>query len=75
MCLAVPMRIIELLDANLALAAVDEVQSKADISLLDDPAVGDYIIVHAGFAIEKLDEDEAKARIELFREISGKKRQ
>ena len=70
MCLAVPMKIVEIIDERTAMAEVDEVQSKADISLLESPKVGDYVIVHAGFAIEKLDEEEALTRIALFRELS-----
>ena len=37
--------------------------------LIEDPKIGDYVIVHAGFAIEKLDEQEAIERIEMFRQM------
>jgi hydrogenase expression/formation protein HypC len=44
----------------------------ADISLLEKVTVGDYIMVHAGFAIQKYDEDEAKATLELLKELFEK---
>lgn len=69
MCLAVPMRV-ESMDANLlGRACLDGTIYDVDLSLLDDPAVGDYVIVHAGFAIEKLDPVEADARLALFRKL------
>jgi hydrogenase expression/formation protein HypC len=50
-------------------AAADGVSVAVDLSLVASPSLGDYVIVHAGFAIEKLDREEADARIALFREI------
>lgn len=41
-----------------------------DVSLVSDPMPGDFVIVHAGFAIEKLDIDEANARLRLFEELA-----
>lgn len=69
MCLAVPMKIVTITEPNQAVADLAGVQYQVDLSLLSDPKVGDYVIVHAGFAIELLDEEEALARIELFRAI------
>lgn len=43
-----------------------------DIRFLEDPRPGDYVIVHAGFAIEKLDADEARKTLELFRKLEVK---
>jgi hydrogenase expression/formation protein HypC len=42
-----------------------------DISLIEDPRVGDYVIIHAGFAIERLDPEEADTRLELFEELAA----
>ena len=69
MCLAVPLEISEILDGHRAL--VDQGGSKLEIntSLLKDPKVGDFVIVHAGFAIETLDLEEAHERLDLFRQM------
>ena len=68
MCLAVPMKIIET-DGRQATVDVDGVTTKANVSLLEDPKPGEYVIVHAGFAIERLDTTEAEERIKLFGEL------
>ena len=66
MCLAVPGKVLEI-DGDKAKIDYGEVVSEANISLV--PAkVGDYVIVHAGFAIEIMDEKEAKQVIELWDE-------
>ena len=70
MCLAVPMKIERLLENNKAIASQESLTIEIDISLLENPKSGDYVIVHAGFAIEKLDLEEAQARLTLFDEIS-----
>ncbi|MBF0197084.1 MAG: HypC/HybG/HupF family hydrogenase formation chaperone [Planctomycetes bacterium] len=70
MCLAVPMRVVALEEGSSCRVAIEESESIADISLLGDVQVGDYIIVHAGFAIEKLKVEEAEARLELFKELA-----
>jgi hydrogenase expression/formation protein HypC len=69
-CLAIPGKIIEI-DKNKEHATIDygdETKRKANISLVD-VKVGDYILVHAGFAIEVLDEKEAQETLNLFREM------
>ena len=63
MCLAVPMEIIELLPENKAIVRQGKVTLEADVSLLQEPRVGDFTIVHAGFALEKMEEDEAGEHI------------
>ena len=68
MCLAIPMKIIET-DGRRAKVEVDGVQTKANVSLIEQPIPGDYVIVHAGFAIERLDTIEAEERIKLFSEL------
>lgn len=58
MCLAVPSKIIDIQD-SLARVEVDGVVREASLLILDDVKIGDYVIVHAGFAISKLDEQAA----------------
>ena len=59
MCLAVPSKIVEIKEA-LATVDVDGVRREASLMLLEDVKIGDYVIIHAGFAISKVDEEIAK---------------
>ncbi len=68
MCLAVPSKIIEINDST-ARVEVDGVVREASIMLLDDVDLGDYVIVHAGFAISKVDEEAALQTIADMRQI------
>ena len=70
MCLAVPMRIIEI-DGSRAKAEVGGVLYQANLDFLSDVKVGDYIIVHAGFAIEKLDEILALDNLAAWQEVAA----
>ena len=70
MCLAVPMRIIEI-DGTRAKAEVGGVLYQANLDFLSDVKVGDYIIVHAGFAIEKLDETVALENLAAWQEVAA----
>ncbi|MFP4562460.1 MAG: HypC/HybG/HupF family hydrogenase formation chaperone [Spirochaetia bacterium] len=63
MCLAVPMEIVQLLPDNKAVVRQGKVTLEADVSLLREPRVGDYTIIHAGFALEKMEEDEAAEQL------------
>jgi hydrogenase expression/formation protein HypC len=67
MCLAIPSKIIKI-ENNMATIDVDGVQREASLLLLEDAQVGDYVIVHAGFAIHKLDEAAARETLDLLRE-------
>lgn len=67
MCLAVPSKIMNIRD-GIAVIDVDGVRREASVLLLEDPRVGDYVIVHAGFAIHKIDEEEATETLRLLRE-------
>ena len=71
MCLAVPMKLIAIESPDIGLAELEGVRYEVNLSLIESPAIGDYVIVHAGFAIEKLDEEEARQRIELFKTMAG----
>lgn len=69
MCLGVPMKIVRK-DGDTVVAEVDGVQKEANVMLLgEEVGVGDYVIVHAGFAISRLDEEYARETIRLMREI------
>ena len=69
MCLAVPAKIVSI-SGSVATVDVLGNRTTADISLLEKPAVGDYVMVHAGFAIQKYDEQEAKITLELLKELA-----
>ena len=71
MCLAVPMEIIRLLPENKAIVQNRRVSMEADISLLENPQPGEFTIIHAGFALEKIDPTEAEERTNLFDEVFG----
>ncbi|PID73490.1 MAG: HypC/HybG/HupF family hydrogenase formation chaperone [Desulfobacterales bacterium] len=68
MCLAVPSKIIEI-NGPMARIDADGVQRECNLMMLEDAAVGDYVIVHAGFAIQKIDEERALDSISLMREM------
>jgi hydrogenase expression/formation protein HypC len=68
MCLAVPSKIIEI-QGDLAKVSVDGVIRETSLALLDDAQIGDFVIVHAGFAISKLDESAALQTLEDMRQM------
>lgn len=70
MCLAVPMKIIELKENGTGVCELENIRYDVDLSLIETTQVDDYVIVHAGFAIEKLDIDEANERLQLFQELA-----
>ena len=69
MCLAVP-GLITALDGVTAQVDVRGVMVTVDVSLIDDPAVGDYVMIHTGFAIQKYDETEARENLLLIEEAA-----
>jgi len=66
MCLAIPARIVELLPDAQALVDLAGVRKQVSLALLEDPSVGDYVIVHVGHALARLDPQEAQRTLELF---------
>lgn len=70
MCLAVPVKVLEVLDSDEAIVDLSGVQSRVSIMLLDDVQAGDYVIIHVGHAIARLDVEEAERTLALFREIA-----
>jgi len=69
MCLAIP-SIITRIDGLTATIDVAGVQRQTNLMLLEDAQVGEYVIVHAGFAIQKLDADAALETLELLRQAA-----
>ncbi len=60
------MRLVEIGEGGHAVAESDGLRLDVDVSLIEDPRAGDHVIVHAGFAIERLDAAEAEARLAMF---------
>ncbi|CAN2535328.1 Hydrogenase+maturation+protein+HupF/HypC [Methylocapsa aurea] len=70
MCLAIPARVEELLPDQMARVSVDGVGKIISIALVDDLTIGDYVVLHVGYALAKIDEDEAMATLALLREAA-----
>jgi hydrogenase expression/formation protein HypC len=68
MCLAIPAKVISV-DGASAMVTIEEVEYKASLLLLDDVKPGDYIMLHAGFAIQKVDAEEAEETLRLLNEL------
>jgi hydrogenase expression/formation protein HypC len=70
MCLGIPAKVIQIDHSNQGKVDYLGTQVKTNFALLENIKVGDWVIVHAGFAITKLDEEEAKETLSLLREIA-----
>ena len=69
MCLAVPAKIISIDDrTNTAIAALGEVKKEISLDLVDDVRVNDYVLLHVGYALHKICEEEAEYTLKLFEE-------
>jgi hydrogenase expression/formation protein HypC len=71
MCLAIPARITEKLYDDMAVVDLGGVRKEISLALVDDAEIGDYVIVHVGYALSKLDADEAAKTLALFAEIAA----
>ncbi|MCM5556183.1 HypC/HybG/HupF family hydrogenase formation chaperone [Pleomorphomonas sp. JP5] len=71
MCLAVPALVTELLPDNMAKISLDGVSMTISTALVKNVAVGDYVIVHVGYALSKVDPDEARRTLDLLDEARG----
>lgn len=69
MCLAIPGKILEI-DENTALIDFDGIKQNVIIALIQNPEIGKYVIVHAGYAIEQINEEEAMEAINQWKEIA-----
>jgi len=70
MCLAIPSKIVKIED-NMGTIDVDGVKREASLLLLEDAKVGEYVIVHAGFAIKKIDEATAMETLNILKEAAA----
>jgi hydrogenase expression/formation protein HypC len=71
MCLAIPARVVELPEEDTAIVELGGVRKEVSLALVDGVAVGDYVIVHVGFALSRLDADEAAKTLALFAEMGA----
>lgn len=69
MCLAIPAQIVELRADDKALVDLAGVKKEISVALVDGVAVGDYVIVHVGYALNRLDPEEAANTLKLFAEL------
>ena len=70
MCLAIPAKVIAM-DNGMATIDMEGTQREVSTLLIEDLALGDYVIVHAGFAIHKIDETEAQESLKVLRELAA----
>jgi hydrogenase expression/formation protein HypC len=68
MCLGIPAQIVELIDpeAGIAKAEISSVRRNVSVALCPDASVGDWVLVHVGFALAKIDEDQARETLLLL---------
>ena len=71
MCIAWPMRVSALLEDHYAAADIDGISRRISVRLLDKVNVGDYVLVHAGFAIEKIDSSKAQEQLKIMEELKA----
>jgi hydrogenase expression/formation protein HypC len=68
MCLAIPVQVTELLDGAMARVTLDGVKKEISLALVDDVKPGDYVILHVGYALNKIDPEEAERTLALLAE-------
>ena len=68
MCLAIPMKVVDIMGDE-GLVELEGIKRTIGIQLVSDVRVGEYVIVHAGFAIEKLDEETAQETLRLLKDF------
>lgn len=71
MCLAIPARVEQKMDNGMAIVETGGVRREISLALVDDVQVGDYVIVHVGFALNRLDPEEAEKTLTLFAQINA----
>ena len=68
MCLAIPACVVEIREGDRALVDVGGVRKEISLALVENVAVGDYVILHVGYALQVIDPEEARRTLELFAE-------
>ena len=71
MCLAIPAQVEELLDDDMARVNLGGVSKVVSLALVDGVVTGDYVIVHVGYALNRIDPQEAERTLELFAEMAA----
>ncbi|HET9701011.1 MAG TPA: HypC/HybG/HupF family hydrogenase formation chaperone [Burkholderiales bacterium] len=71
MCLAIPAQLVEIRNADTGVVDLSGVRKEVSLALVDGVGVGDYVIVHVGYALQKLDPDEAEKTLKLFAELGA----
>jgi hydrogenase expression/formation protein HypC len=71
MCLALPVKVVELGAGETAIVDLGGVRKEISLALVDDVHVGDYVILHVGYALSKLDPEEAEKTLALFAEMEA----
>jgi hydrogenase expression/formation protein HypC len=66
MCLAIPVRVVELRDEATAIVDLDGIRKEISLALVDGVEIGDYVILHVGYALARLDPAEAERTLALF---------
>lgn len=69
MCLAIPAQVTKLLENERAIVNVGGITKEISIALLDTISIGDYVIIHVGYALTRLDEIEAQKTLQLFAQM------
>lgn len=69
MCLAIPCKVVQLKADDAAIVEVGGIRKEISLSLVEDVAVGDYVIVHVGYALTRLDPEEAEKTLQAFAEL------
>ncbi len=72
MCLAIPTRVIALLPDGMAKVSLDGVAKDISVALVENVAIGDYVVVHVGYALARIDPREAEETLALLREAVGR---
>lgn len=71
MCLAVPAQLVTVIDGDRAKASIGGVVREINIALIDDPQPGEFVILHVGYALSKVNEDEARRTLEAMAETGA----
>ena len=74
MCLAIPVRVVEFLPDNMANVSLDGVTKAVSLALVEDVQIGDYVVLHVGFALTKIDAAEAEQTLALLAEAGEPRR-
>ena len=70
MCLAIPMKVVEFISPDKAKVESEGISMEISVSLVDNVSIGDYVIVHTGFAIEIIDDRDAEETLKMLHEIA-----